>query len=825
MIVHSGFQRAAVRLLVLLGIFALCAGPGCSGRDTSSGKGRSGKESRGSEGAGPRGSSPGEADWASVRTDGSPPDVILITLDTTRRDRLSCYGFAKKTTPNLDRIAAEGILFQTACTPVPVTLAAHASIMTGQYPFEHGVRHNGSYVLSDSAVTLSEMLKGKGYDTGAVVAAFPVDHRFGLSQGFDQYDDRFVAGAAAREGDTPQRPGTEVTRLALQWVDQHKGRPFFLWAHYFEPHAPYHPPEPFLSRFSGDPYSGEVACMDAAIGQLMDGLRSRGVLDRTLLVVVGDHGEGLGEHKELTHSTFIYGATQWVPFLLKLPEGKAFAGRAWRNQRIGGLVSLTDVLPTVWNVLGYSKVDLPRVSGKSLLPLICGNGAGHDWLYHETLVPDLDFGLSELRGLQTGRWKYIRAPQGELYDLDKDPQEASNLAAREKERVREMESQLQGILKGERGASVPVAMDQETIEKLRSLGYLQGAPSAPAVTRTDPKELPEVGMATARAQAFGDAGRPGEALAVLDSLLLVRPQTRLALRLRGHYLVQLGRGAEALDAYQKALDDCHGCPDEFRLLQEQTNAYLVAGKPDEAVRRVRVLIEARPKEQGLHLLLGEILETTGDTRGAAAAYATEAELFPTAPLPLVKLGNAEAAAGRTREAEQDYRKALSVRPQDPNALVMLSELLAKSGRAAEAGPLVDQALAVDPGNTAALYRKAWLLRDAGQKDAAVSHYRAALQGQPANGMLLYELGTLYGELGKNDEAVRCYEQAVGTASAPAGAYSNLGVMRAQNGRLKDAVQLWQQALSHKPAEQEAAIIRGNIQKAEEMLKSPAGKGR
>ncbi len=215
---------------------------------------------------------PGRAvDWAPVTTGSPPLNLILLSLDTTRRDHLSCYGFSKPTTPNLDRLAAEGILFEDSFTPVPVTLAAHATMLTGLYPYQHGVRNNGSYVLPAKAVTLAEILKQRGYSTGAVLGAFPLDHRFGLDQGFDSYDDHFPP--ELRDADTAQRSGAEVSRLALEWLDSHKSGPFFLWAHYFDAHAPYRPIEPFKSRFPGDPYSAEVAAMDAAIGDLMSGLQ------------------------------------------------------------------------------------------------------------------------------------------------------------------------------------------------------------------------------------------------------------------------------------------------------------------------------------------------------------------------------------------------------------------------------------------------------------------------------------------------------------------------------------------------------------------------
>ena len=794
---RSAAGSVAFPLFFLLGTLVTPAGSGCS----------SGEESAG-------GTSGSGSSWAAVPRGTPAYNLILITLDTTRRDRLSCYGYSEKTTPNLDRLAAEGILFEQAFTAVPVTLPSHATLLTGLYPFQHGVRNNGSYVLADSFTTLAELLGARGYETGAVLGGFPVDHRFGLAQGFAHYDDRFSPLSSVREGDTAQRPAAEVTRLSLEWIGQHAARPFFLWAHYFDPHAPYHPPEPYLGRFPGQPYDGEIASMDAAIGQLLEGLKTKGLTERTIVLVAADHGEGLMDHREPTHCTFIYGATQEVPLLLRLPDDGPWTGTAWHGRRVEGLVGLTDLLPTAWNALGFEPQELPPVAGQSLLPLVEGKASGHDWLYHETLVPDLDFGMSELRGLQTKSWKYIRAPQPELYNLERDPGELNNLADREKDRVEDMEAQLAEVLLAEKSASAPVAMDPGTLEKLRSLGYVQGRQPDAGIDRADPKEQLGVGRATARAQSLAEANRTQEAVAVLDSLLGVHPRTRMALRLRALYLTRLERGPAALAAYASALADCQGCPDEFRLLQEQAKAYLISGLADEALKRTRVLIEARPQEQGLHLLLGEVLEKKGDAAGARQAYEREAELFPLETLPLVKLGKLAATEKRVGEAEQAYRRALALNPKDVDALVMLSELLSGTERQGEAERLVDEALAVDPSSPAAHYRKAWVLRKQGRQEDALRHYQAALQGQPDNALVLYELGSLYGQLGQSVEATACYEKSVQSGRAPVGAYYNLGVAAARAGRYPDAIRLWQQALDHNPTVEETGVIQASIRRAQ-----------
>ena len=390
---------------------------------------------QGSAGQGTAASAPGA--WMAVTPGATPYNLILLSLDTTRFDRLSCYGFNKTTSPNLDRLAADGILFEGTRSPVPVTLPAHATMLTGLYPFEHGVRNNGSYVVAPEAVTLPELLKKHGYATGAVLGGFPLDKRFGLNQGFDAYDDEFPVESVYREVDLAQRTAADVSRLGLAWLDRQKERPVLPLVPLLRPARPL----PAARAVQDDvrrtiAMPGRSPRWTRRSASSSTGVRSRGLMDRTVIVVAGDHGEGLDEHGEHTHMIFIYETTQHVPMLIRLPAAGAFAGREWRGSRVEGLTNLVDILPTVWNSLGLPREELPPVSGISLLPVVTGKAPAHRWVYHESLVADLEYGASELRGYQDKRWKYIRAPRPELYDLQKDPKELKNLAGREGDRMR-----------------------------------------------------------------------------------------------------------------------------------------------------------------------------------------------------------------------------------------------------------------------------------------------------------------------------------------------------------------------------------------------------
>jgi choline-sulfatase len=306
-------------------------------------------------------------------------NVLLISIDTLRADHLGAYGFPRPTTPNIDAVAREGVLFKNARTPVPMTLPAHVSLLTGTLPPTHGLRDNLANRLPDASLTLAEMLKPRGFTTGAIVSSFVLDRRFGTSQGFDSYDDRFQA--VHKIGDLNERKGDETTRLAREWLDEHKEQPFFLFVHFYDPHDPYEPPEPFASQWSEHPYEGEVAFADACVGQVLEKLRQLGLYEDTLIVIVGDHGEMLGEHGELNHGFFIYEGALRVPLVVRVPRARA------APRQVDLPVSLIDVVPTVVSLVG---AEVPKeVQGVDLSPWIAGRGAGGGSrpLHAETVTP------------------------------------------------------------------------------------------------------------------------------------------------------------------------------------------------------------------------------------------------------------------------------------------------------------------------------------------------------------------------------------------------------------------------------------------------------
>ncbi|MGH9335213.1 MAG: sulfatase, partial [Vicinamibacteria bacterium] len=389
-----------------------------------------------------------------------PSSVVLITIDTLRADRLGVG------TPTLDALSSAGARFTNAFAQSPLTLPSHSSILTGTYPTYHGVRDNGRYRLSDEMVTLAEILKGSGHATAAFVGGFPVDSRFGLHQGFDVYDD--VLGSSASRVGLAERRASDVISSARKWIGDRDR--YFAWIHLFDPHAPYEPPPPFPSG-----YDGEIAYVDHSLKELLDA-----VSEDTLVVVTADHGEGLGEHGEATHSLFVYDSTLRIPLIFRgpgVPEGAV----------VEEPVRSIDILPTILDLVGEEK-GCARCQGRSLLPALEGKDLPPAASYAETFFPRLNLGWSELRSLRKGGWKYIAAPEPEVYAVDTDPGESRNVASTNEDKLRELASELEKLTAGEE-LSAPAA-DAKTVAALRSLGYLMSAnaPDAPATgPRPDPK--------------------------------------------------------------------------------------------------------------------------------------------------------------------------------------------------------------------------------------------------------------------------------------------------------------------------------------------------
>ena len=406
-----------------------------------------------------------------------PLSVVIITLDTTRADRLSVYGFNGAPMPGIERLARDGVVFDRATSVAPLTLPAHCSLFTGLFPPAHGVRDNADGALSQGHTTLAEILKARGFQTAAFVGSTVLNSDRGLAQGFDYYSSVPRAESPARSATAPQRPADAVMDDALRWIEAHDQDPFLAWVHLYDAHRPYAPPEPFRSEIL-DPYVAEIAFADWQIGRLLTALNARHVLDRTIVVVVGDHGESLGEHGERDHGIFVYESSLQVPLIIRAP--------GVTPGRVASLVSQVDLLPTLLNLLGMSAPA--DVDGVSLVPALRGQTMPERELYAESLYPSR-FGWSPLRMVRDTRWKFIDAPRAELYDLDTDPFELHDIAAQRPNVVAGMRARLVDFAPSTRAASQGARPSEDVLRALASLGYIAGGPAVPSSSALDPKDF------------------------------------------------------------------------------------------------------------------------------------------------------------------------------------------------------------------------------------------------------------------------------------------------------------------------------------------------
>jgi arylsulfatase A-like enzyme len=464
--------------------------------------------------------------------------VVLVSIDTLRADHLPAYGYAAVETPQLDRFRKDAILFENAYSHVPLTLPSHVSLLTGLLPFEHGVRDNLGYRLDARAhTTLARLLKQRGYATGAAVSAWVMRGASGLAEGFDFYEDRIVAPQGTDAAGRVQRRGDETAALARAWLEGVKDRPFFLFFHVYEPHAPYEPIEPYRSRYPLA-YDGEIAWSDAIVGGLLDELRRMALYDRAVIVVLSDHGEGLGEHGEEDHGILLYRWALRVPLLLKLP-GSRHAATA-----VSEAVGLIDVVPTLASLLGLPVPEGLR--GRSLLE----RGRPPAALYAETLYPRIHLGWSELRSLVDERYQYVEGTKRELYDVVEDPRQLTNLVSTRGEDARARQKRLAEF---PAARNDPGEVGSDELERLAALGYLGGAAGATSGPLPDPRESIHVLRDVKAAFRLAAAGRDEAAVTAFRSILAQYPSLVDARYELAQTLERLGRYAEAYDAFKATL--------------------------------------------------------------------------------------------------------------------------------------------------------------------------------------------------------------------------------------------------------------------------------
>lgn len=576
----------------------------------------------------------------SAPLEGEGFNVLLISLDTTRADHLGCYGHPTVKTPNIDRLAREGVAFLNCTAAAPVTLPSHASIFTGTYPFVHGVRDNGSFTLDYDNVTVTDLLSEAGYTTAGFVAAAVLNRQFGISQGFDVYGDMVSVAQMDRSAGKRRtsRRAEEVIDQAVAWLRANATEKFFLFVHLFDPHHPYEAPEPFGTTYA-DPYVAEIAYTDAQIGRLLKALVETGLDRQTLVVLTADHGEGRGDHDEETHGCFVYDTTVSVPLILRCPE------RIPGNRRITFQTRNIDIAPTILSFVGLPTP--PVVQGISLLPLIRAEADDPELpAYAESMFARYNYGFSHLLSLRTGDWKYIHAPTAELYHVRVDPMERHNLALSQPERVAFFREQLRGLLEN---SPVPVGPEEarveltpRAVEALRSLGYVGGDDTGAGVTR-------------------------GERTALLNLSGLDPKDHTEEIRLTGQalHLVETREFPAAEQILRELIERFPERQERFSWAHNQLARVLVAqGKHyEEAIASYRKVLEIQPNDSKTLTNLGATLADNGEIEEAVQAYWMALRVEPDLAEAHFNLALALRSLGRHDEAESHLRRAVDLAPE------------------------------------------------------------------------------------------------------------------------------------------------------------------
>jgi len=715
----------------------------------------------------------------SAPTDSAPaarattrPNVLLVTIDTLRADHLGAYGYATASTPTLDALAHRGVRFETAVAHVPLTGPSHASILTGHTPLGHGFHNNGGFVLAPGIKTAAEDFRQAGYRTAAFVSGFPLDRRFGFDRGFDLYDDHLPRGNDPRRTPYVERFADATTEVALRWLSSSgatgtsKPQPWFLWVHYYDPHAPYEPPGDLAERFKAAPYDGEIAFVDRELGRMLKAIQDRGVLDDTVVLVTADHGESLGEHGEGTHGVFIYDATLRVPWIM--------AGPGIAAGRVPTAVARSiDVLPTL---LDYSGLQSPTgLEGRSIRPAADGREMTDAPSYAESLYTQLELGWAPLYGWRTARYKFIDAPHAELYDLEQDASEKNNQFAQEGTRADELRRPLRLALKqAPLSAGAATGTDADAAERLRSLGYVSGgAPVASgAGPLRDPKDgirfLPRLNRAMSAARI-----QPDLAIRELTSVIAEDPTLLMARRTRAA-------------------------------------AYEAAGRHDLAIVDLRELEKVDQLAPDDEIMLGDNLRFARQYAEAARVLERAAAGSPTSTQPLVSLAEVRIAEGKYDDAGAVLERALKLVPDNIEALRRLGDLAMLRSDMDAAGARYSRILGLDSTDVPAMTKLGVVRMHSGRTDEATRLFRDAIERDPKNGDALLYLAGALASTGHPQDALPYFERAIAADPKSTMALNGLGLTRLSLGDKAGAGAALRQSLRIDPSQKDIAQALSGI---------------
>ena len=628
------------------------------------------------------------------------PNLLLITIDTLRCDRVSAYGDGPLKTPTIDRLAERGVLFRRAFAQATTTLPSHTNILLGLDPLRHGVHDDGNFIVGKEFLTLAEHLKAAGYATAAFIGGFPLDSRFGLNRGFDVYDET-LENRGTNEQFYRERRAEDVVASSLRWLDG-RAAPWFAWVHCYDPHHPYEPPEPFLSQYKGRLYDGEVAYVDFALKKLLDDIEDKGWSGNTVIVLTGDHGESLGQHGEDTHGFLAYNTTLRIPLIICAP--------GWKPGSVDQMVVHTDIFPTVCELLGLAVP--PRLQGLSLLPAVKGKNLPKRAVYFESLFPYYSRGWAPIYGFLQGSEKFIESPIPELYDIDKDPGELKNLmSGQDPEKLRARLALVTGGLSPMERTVQEKKPDREALEKLRSLGYLsspQPVKKAKYGPEDDVKTLLPLHNKCTEAQTLFESGRSAEAIELLKSVLTEREDFDGGYSTLGVIYARMGRIADALAVLKRGVELL---PTNYLIASPYVHLLNEVGRSDEVIR----VITAGGRhpfenESDSWIALGVAYLNTGELENARSALESALAMDERDYLVHRNLGDVEFAVfarskdpGAYQKSLAYYQKAIELNPRDPSSRNALGFTYLQGGQPKEAIPPLKKALELYPDYGTAFY--------------------------------------------------------------------------------------------------------------------------
>ena len=746
---------------------------------------------------------------------GQRPNVLIITMDTTRSDHLGCYGYQQIQTPTLDRLAAEGVRFEKVYAAVPITLPSHASIMTGTYPIWHGARNNGTYQVDPSITTAAEIFKSKGYHTAAFIASFPLLSKFGLNQGFDFYDDHIEEGKEKQKFLFQERRAEDVNKAVFHWLERRPPGAFFMWVHYFDPHFSYDPPSPFKQQYFYHPYDGEIAYMDSQIGKLLEALQEQKLLDNTIVAITADHGESLGEHKESTHAMLIYYGTIQVPLIIWAPK------RIVAKTLVSDMVRSIDILPTL---LAYAGIKAPsEIQGVSLRPLIEGRTKTLDLVaYTETLAPFLHFHWSPLEGVRTAQYSYIRAnpEEEELYDVTQDHKELKDLSAEQPKKVVELRQTLEQVKKASanpKPLKSDLQMDQQTMERLAALGYVFGTtkPVQPGEKLKNPRfavETLETYFKGKSAEARGDQDR---AMQIFDGLLQQDPDFGQAYLERGIIYTQRKDCDQALQNFDRA-EALVGQDPQISFTRHQ--CYLQKQDYEHAEQSLYQTIKQDPSNSSAYVALYRLKMSQKKVNEAVQMLVKGIDANQKSEIAHFELAKFYRLQGKFIEAKNEFLQAQNSNPDFAPASYELGKLQYETGEKEPAIATLEECLRRDPKFVPAhaLLGQIYLDEDATQK--AQAHIDIALAFGADSAYAHFTNGNMFVKLGKFPEALAEFQKTVQLDPNHALAHKNLGALYAIRGDAKDAIAEYQLSLKLLPNQPQADKIKAAV---EELQKNGA----